>query len=212
MARLALGLALACAALATPAAANAKEFASLVLVGARGDSVTLRPPSETIDRLYRNASSRVPARGPFVKLYPLGRGGFPAMPGRFYVQSRAVCMGWNGLASTRCFRPGATLLGLLRAGRRLAPFGGSVGALARLTPGDGDLNLRAAVELAFERFRLARAAARPARCIPLVAAWRAAATRLRPARFCLSRQGIHARGRLYPLGSAVWAISGVQLQ
>ena len=143
-------------------------------------------------------------RGPYVKLYPLGRTGLPAIPGRFYPATGALCFGWDQAAApTRCGRLGLPRR-LLAASRRVAPFRGRPTVLAHLDPGEDVGNLATAIELALDRYRAARPARRPSACIGLVARWRGPRRRERPARLCVSRRGVYARGRLYPAGPAVW--------
>jgi len=101
-------------ALAAPAPAAAKGIASIGVVGAHGRSITIKPERALLAvMLYHPASvynvRPKPARphGGYVKLYPLGRGGFPAIPGRFYPATRALCFSWNQtLTPTRCGRLG----------------------------------------------------------------------------------------------------------
>ena len=71
---------------------------TLVVVGSDGRSVTIEPeptvlavlfyaPHSVYDVQPRPASPR----GGYVRIYPLGSEGFPAIPGRFYPVSGALC-------------------------------------------------------------------------------------------------------------------------
>jgi hypothetical protein len=81
----------------TPADAFAKGVATLVVVGPDGRSITIQPEEAVLAvMLYHPASvfNRRPEpampRGGYVKLYPLGAGGFPAIPGRLSRKGRRV--------------------------------------------------------------------------------------------------------------------------
>jgi hypothetical protein len=67
--------------------------------------------------------------------------------------------------------------------------------------------LRVAFELAFDRFRLARRAPTPRRCLPFGGTWRGIGAHKRPRAFCLAPDGVHARGWLYPLGREPWHLA-----
>jgi hypothetical protein len=195
---------------ASPAAA--KDVESLVVVGADGRSVTLEPEREVLGvMLYHPASvynvrpRRAAPRGGYVKIYPLGPGGMPAMHGRFrfYPATSALCFGWNqALPPRECGRLGPPRR-LIAASRRVALFYGTPPFLALLKPRGND-NLFAALELAFDRYRSARTVPRPARCLRFTAEWYGPRSVQRPTSLCVSRRGVYARGRLYPAGSAVW--------
>ena len=212
-------------ALATAPCASAKEFRSLAVVGARGDSVTLQAAEGLIDSFFDGASrfnrARKPepraARGGYVRLYPLGTDGFVGIPGRFYPGTQAACFDWLQWRRPRdCSRPNAELLRLLvPAARRLTHFAGvptTVVRLAqpRLTPRIRR-QLHVAFELAFDRSRSARSGGRPSRCVAFSARWRGPTAESRPRRFCLSRGGAYASGRLYPLGPGVWSLVELNL-
>jgi hypothetical protein len=98
----------------TPADASAKGVATLVVVGPDGRSITIQPEEAVLAvMLYHPASvdNRRPEpatpRGGYVKLYPLGARGFPAIPGRFYPakadESIAATKG-HGPRTLRLFR------------------------------------------------------------------------------------------------------------
>ena len=201
-------------ALAHAPLADAKDFARLVAVGADGRSLDLRAESRVIRSLFWHPASvyeiRPPAarpRGGFVRLYPLGRGGFPAHSGRFYAAADAVC--FASARPPKCFRPNRAVLALLGPARRLRRFHRPAAGVASLQPGNGDLNLRTGLELALDRFRLAVPSARPARCVAFRATWRAGNPWKRPGRFCVSSRGVYARGKLYPASRSVWWLARV---
>jgi hypothetical protein len=217
-------MAVAVVVLAVPHAASAKEFRSLVVVGARGDSVHLRTAEGLIDSFFDGASpfnrgrnpERRAARGGYVRLYPLGKDGFVGIPGRFYPEVQAACFDWLQWRRPRhCHRPNAVLLRLLAPAHRLARFHGPPTTVARLWQPRLTSALRrqlhVAFELAFDRSGLPRGAARPSRCVPFSARWSGPGAGSRPRSFCLSPAGVHAGGRLYPLGRAVWGLVELNL-
>ncbi len=200
------------AAVAPPDVA-AKGVAALVLVGADGRSIKIEPERAALSvMLYHPASvynvKPKPAtpRGDYVKIYPLGPGGFPAIPGRFYPTTRALCFSWNqAVVPASCGRLGRPRR-LLAASRRLAAFHGRPTVLATLRPGSTG-NLVAALQLAFDRYEASRSARRPTRCLPFVASWVGPRAARRPPHICISRRGVCARGRLYPAGRAIWRLA-----
>jgi hypothetical protein len=203
-------IALALLALAAASPAQAKDIESIVVVGSDGRSLTITPERAVLSVvLYHPASvydvrpKRARPRGGYVKIYPLGSGGMPAIPGRFYPATGALCFAWNQAVAPRsCGRLG-TPRQLVDASRRLALFLGGATVLAVLHPG-GTANLFAALELAFDRYRSARPARRPARCLRFTATWYSEEGTQRPATLCISRRSVYAGGRLYPTGPAVW--------
>jgi hypothetical protein len=204
---------LAVLALATAAPAAGKGVESIVVVGSDGRSITIDPERAVLGVMLYNPASVYkvrpkPAkpRGGYVRIYPLGIGGFPAIPGRFYPATSALCFSWDqALAPTSCGRLGPPRR-LLSASRRLALFRGRPTVLARLHP-RGTENLFAALELAFDRYQLARSSRRPATCLPFIAVWRGRRAAHRPAHLCVSRRGVYAKGRLYPSGRTVWRLA-----
>jgi hypothetical protein len=207
-----LFVAIALLALAAASPAGAKDIESIVVVGSDGHSLTITPERAVLSvMLYHPASvydvRPKPARprGGYVKIYPLGSRGLPAIPGRFYPATGALCFGWNQAVAPRsCGRLG-TPRRLLAVSRRVALFRSGATVLASLHPG-GTANLFAALELAFDRYASARTARRPARCLRFTARWYGPQRATRPTRLCLSRRGVYARGRLYPTGPAVWRL------
>jgi len=191
--------------------ADAKDFASLVVVGADGHSVELRPQPTVIDGLFAGRVS-APPRGGYLRVYPLGPSGFVGAPGRFYPRTAAVCLSWRQAAPPRgCRRARRPLLDALAQAESLAEFRG-VGTAVRelagvLTRPPLVPNLRVAVELAFDRSRLARRASPPRRCLRFLASWRGPLARARPRDICLSARGVYAGGRLYPLGAEPWRLA-----
>ena len=206
-------IALLIVAAVVPADAAAKDVAALVVVGSDGRSNRIEPdPAVLSVMLYHPASvynvrpKPAPRRGGYVKIYPLGRGGFPAIPGRFYPMTRALCFSWNqAVAPSTCGALGPPRR-LLAASRHLELFHGRPTVLSALRP-RGTENLVAALELAFDRYRASRPARRPARCIAFVASWDGPEAAQRPSRICVSRRGVYARGRLYPGGPATWRLA-----
>jgi hypothetical protein len=196
--------------LVTASPAAAKDIESIVVVGSDGRSLTIRPERGVLAVLLYHPASvyAVPPqparpRGGYVKVYPLGSGGLPAIPGRFYPRTRALCFGWNQAVAPRaCGRLGPPRR-LLGASRRLALFRGGATVLAALHPG-GTANLFAALELAFDRYRSARRGQRPARCLRFTATWYSEKGTQRLAGLCISRRSVYAGGRLYPTRPAVW--------
>src|SRR5438874_10347512 len=197
----------------TPADAGAKGVATLVVVGSGGRSIGIEPERAVLavmlyhpGSVYNHRPERAAPRGGYVKIYPLGPAGFPAIPGRFYPATRALCFGWGQAAAPRsCGRLGPPRR-LLAASRRLARFRGRSTTISSLRPG-GTVNLSAALTLAFERYRASRSALRPLRCLPFVAAWDGPKAARRPSQICISPRGAYAGGRLYPAGPAVWRLA-----
>jgi hypothetical protein len=204
-------LALALLVPAPPAAA--KDVVSIVVVAADGRSRIVEPERSVLavmlyhpKSVYNAKPTPAVPRGGFVKVYPLGLGGMPAIPGRFYPATGALCFAWNqALAPRSCARRGVAVR-LSAAARRLRLFHGRPTALRWLDPG-GTPNLFAAVELAFDRYQSADAAPRPRRCRRFTARWHGPGAFRRPTEFCVSRQGVHARGRLYPGTRALWQLA-----
>src|SRR5688500_17190821 len=212
-----------CAVALVPAAAS-KEFRSVEAVAADGDAVELRGAEGLVDSFFDGASrfnrgrkpEPRPARGGYVRLYTLGKGGFVGIPGRFYPDTEAACFDWLQRRRPRdCTRPNSALLGLLAGAPRLARFHGRATTVSelrqpRLNAGVRG-HLRIAFELAFDRSGLARRAARPTRCVLFAARWSGPAAGSRPRWFCLSPAGAYARGRLHPLGRSIWSFVDVNL-
>jgi hypothetical protein len=195
------------------APAYAKDIESIVVVGSDGRSLTIKPERAVLGvMLYHPASvydvrpKPARSRGSYVRIYPVGHGGFPVILGRFYPATHALCFSWNQALAPRSCGHLAPPRRLLAASRRVAHFHGRPTALAVLHPG-GSANLFAALELAFDRYRLAHASRRPANCLPFVATWHGPSAARRPTRVCVSRRGLYARGRLYPAGPAVWQLA-----
>jgi hypothetical protein len=224
MGRLRHVVVLGCFALAIAPTASAKEVRSLVVVGAAGDSLELRPAEGLVDSFFDGASrfnrgrepEPRPPLGGYVRLYPLGPDGHVGVPGRFYPQTEAACFDWlQWRQPRRCERPNSALLRLLAPARRLARFHGAATTVTRLRQPRLTRVLRrqlfVAFELAFDRSRLARTAARPSRCLPFSARWSGTDAGSRPRSFCLSPAGAYAAGRLYPLGRAVWRLAELNL-
>src|SRR6266498_5279889 len=196
-----------------PSDVAAKGVAALVVVGSDERSIKIEPERPVLSvMLYHPASvydvkpAPAPPRGDYLKIYPLGPGGFPAIPGRFYPTTRALCFSWNqAVVPASCGRLGRPRR-LLAASRRLAAFHGHPTVLATLRPGSTE-NLVAALQLAFDRYRESRSAGRPARCLAFVTGWVGAQAAQRLPHICISRRGVYARGRLYPAGRAIWRLA-----
>jgi hypothetical protein len=188
-----------------------KEFTHLVLVGPDGSSRDLRPSAAAIADLS-GSRERARALGGYLRLYPLDAGGHVGAPGRFYPRTGALCLSWNqAVLASLCYRATPRLRRVLaRAGalRRFRGRGPTLGLLA--SPGLARpvvTQLRVAVELAFDRSRLARRGRRPAACVPFTASWRASTTAPRPRWFCLAEDGVHANGLVYPLGPSPYRLA-----
>ena len=198
----------AAAAAATPA--DAKDVEAIVIVGSDGRSAVVRAERTVLAvmlyhpaSVYRVRPHRAAPRGGYVRIYPLGPGGMPAVPGRFYPATGALCFSWNQAVAPRgCGRLGKPRR-LLAASRRVAAFRGRPTWIRSLEPG-GTANLFAAIELAFDRYGLARPAKRPAQCLQFTAMWSGARVARRPSRLCVSRRGIFAGSRLYRAVPATW--------
>jgi hypothetical protein len=199
------------AGLAFASGAQAKEFASLVVVGADGSSVELHSSPRVVDQLF-SASDRVAIEGGYVRLYPLGPTGHVGVPGRFYPAARAVCLAWDqSLPPRDCRLATGELLALLGRARTLAPFRGAPSTVAlaesQSVPRVVANQLRVAFELAFDRSRLARRAGPTTTCRRFAVRWRGPQASLRPRSFCLSPEGVRAGRLLYPLGPEPWRLA-----
>jgi hypothetical protein len=206
------GLALlAAAGLAFASSAQAKEFASLVVVGSDGNSLDLRSDPRVIDQLF-SSTDRVAIAGDYVRLYPLGPTGHVGVPGRFYPATAAVCLGWDqSLPPRDCRRAEGDLLALLGQGRALVPFRGAPTTVAlaesQSVPPVVAHQLGVAFELAFDRSQLARRVGPTTSCRRFVVSWRGPQRSARPRSFCLSPDGVRARRLLYPLGPEPWQLA-----
>src|SRR5256885_6102991 len=196
-----------------PSDAAAKGVTALAVVGADGRSSTIEPERAVLSVMFYNPASVYhvkpkPAtpRGGYVRIYPLGPGGFPAIPGRFYPATGALCFSWNqGAAPNSCGRLGVPRH-LLATSRRLARFRSRPTVLTVLRPGSTG-NLVAALQLAFDRYRASRPAHRPERCLPFVAGWAGPRAARRPSHICVFRWGVYSRGRIYPADRAIWRLA-----
>src|SRR6266542_1739388 len=147
-----------------PSDVAAKGVAALVVVGSDERSIKIEPERPVLSvMLYHPASvydvkpAPAPPRGDYLKIYPLGPGGFPAIPGRFYPTTRALCFSWNqAVVPASCGRLGRPRR-LLAASRRLAAFHGRPTVLATLRPGSTE-NLVAALRGGFVARRKVRLA------------------------------------------------------
>lgn len=204
-----LAFAITASVLAFAATAVAKEFASLIVVGSDGVSTELRPTAAVIDQLFDGEPAE--ARGGYVRVYPVGRTGHVGIPGRFYLETSAVCLSWDQSAPPRnCHRPRARLLELLGGanGKLFRGTGVTLRTLESPRVRRPVVNqLRVAFELAFDRFRLARRARTPRRCLSFAGTWRGIGANRRPRAFCLAPNGVHAGGLLYPLGREPWRLA-----
>ncbi len=196
-----------------PGDAAAKGVATLVVVGSDGRSIRIQPELPVLavmlyhrESVYNRRPEPATPRGGYVKIYLLGPGGFPAIPGRFYPATRALCFSWNqAVVPDSCGRLGPRRR-LLAASQRLTLFHGRPTTLTTLRPGGTD-NLATALELAFDRYRASRSARRPSRCLPFVAGWHGPQAARRPSQICVSPGGVYARGRLYPAGPTTWRLA-----
>jgi hypothetical protein len=206
-------LALLLLAVVAPSDAAAKGVTALVIVGSDGRSSRIEPERAVLAVMFYNPASvyhvkpkAAAARGGYVRIYPVGPGGFPAIPGRFYPTTRALCFSWNQAGvPTSCGRLGVPRH-LLAVSRRLSHFRGRSIVLTTLRP-SGTMNLVAALQLAFDRSRASRPASRPRRCLPFVGGWVGPRATQRPSHICVFRRGVYARGRIYPAGRAIWRLA-----
>jgi hypothetical protein len=120
-----------------PVDACAKGVATLEVVGSDGRSLRVQPEQAVLAvMLYHPASvyNRQPEpaapRGGYVKIYPLGTGGLPAIPGRFYRTSRALCFSWDQAVVRACGRLGMLRVLLAASRRGLVQAHGETGASA----------------------------------------------------------------------------------
>jgi hypothetical protein len=192
--------------------AQAKEFVSLVVVGADGRSVELRSSPAVIDQLFA-PSARAVIAGGYVRLYPLGATGHVGIPGRFYPAARAVCLAWDqSLPPRDCRLAEGPLLALLERAEALLPFRGAAPstiaqAESPSVPSVVANQLRVAFELAFDRSRLARRTGPTTSCRRFVVRWRGPHSSSRPRSFCLSPEGVRTGRLLYPLGPEPWRLA-----
>jgi hypothetical protein len=176
-------------------AAQAKELASVLVVGPRGPTFVepYRVVQEPLGRLRHVA----PPREGYVLVFPLMRG-VPARPGRWFPKAGVLCSGWrsgveagcasaprlggwlgSGVATGLFRREPVRLTSLRRGGRALPPYG----------------NEATAVKMAL--YQRASRASPPAGCLAFTARWTRAGW---PGSFCFGRGGgLYASGRLYPL-------------
>jgi hypothetical protein len=188
-----------------------KEFTHLVVVGVDGSSRVLRPSPAAIADLSSSPEAARPLGG-YLRLYPLDAGGHVGAPGRFYPRTDAICLSWNQAVVPRhCYRATPRLRRVLARAGALGRFRGRGPTLGLLAspglPRPVISQLRVAVELAFDRSRLARPDPRPAACVPFTASWRTSAAARRPRRFCLAEDGVHAGGLVYPLGRSLYRLA-----
>ena len=193
--------------------AQAKGVSSIDVVGADGRSVSIEPEHAVLAvMLYHPASvfdirpRLTQPRGGWVRSYPLGPGGFPAMPGRFYPATGALCFSWNQLSEpANCARLG-TPHRLLAVANRARLFHGRSTAITSVR-GARDVNLVAAIQLAFDRYRARRTSHPPAKCLSFTIVWSGPKASRHPSRICISRHGVHARGVLYRGNPALWRLA-----
>ena len=202
--RLVLLLLCALAAL-VPAAAPAKGFTRVVLVGSDGRSHEVRASETRIDGLLSRRGSAAAARGGYVRLFFVGAGDFPANPARYYPDVPCVALDWPTYERA-CARVSLALARLLRRSAGLRRFSSRPTVLVQVTyrgAFSGVLSaLRGPVELALDRS--GRAAPQPRRCYAFGSRWRGPAAPFRPRRFLLCAEGVYTAGRLHPLGRGVW--------
>jgi hypothetical protein len=190
------------------------SFDRIVGVGANGASVSVKldqsgPGSEAS---LQGSAVAVP-RGGYVRLYPF-IGGLPAIPGRYYPATQAVCLYWHEPASN-CAHIGVD------GARLLAPFARlprrhnqpTVPVAVRyrsrlLRYADG--NIFAAIELALERPSLSRSAA-PTDAVPLTVIWRGPNVTQRPRKLFLTPGGVFVSHRLFALSRGPWCYLAVNL-
>jgi hypothetical protein len=188
------------AALALPAGGAAKLITSVIVVGADGNSRTVRGGERVFEQLRPAHAAEALPDGRYVLVYPMLGEGLPAQPGRFYPETGAACFSWSGRLGA-CAHVESDLARRLAA-VPLSGFAGPPTTIVRLVD-DGvrqptPSNVSVALELAINRSRLARPSARPARCPILYAArWRGPEAARRPTQLCLTGRGLWASGRMY---------------
>jgi len=196
-------------ALSSPAAAFAKGFTRVVLVGADGSSFGVRADEAVIDGLLSSRGSSEAIRGGYVRLFFTGPGNFPTNPARYYPDQGCVALDWPSY-ETSCARVDAPLVRLLRRTRTLAQFHAHPTVLAWISYHGGfpgllktAAALKTPVELALDR--RGRPGAQPRQCYPFSGRWQGPAATRRPRRFFLCAQGVYADQQLFPLARGVWA-------
>lgn len=217
--RLSASCVLGAAVLALAPSAASKEFRTIALVGADGNSLSIAATPSLIDSFFDAASPhnggtlppRASPSGGYVALYVLTLGGVPGIPGRYYPKGGVACFSWDATISRgTCRRASRDLTLLLRPAAGLPRRTGSPTTIRRLSRTDRPVavrNLFVAFEMAFAQTRLSRSASVPRTCIAFRATWRGPQAPLRPERFCLSTAGVHADGRLYPLGAGIFRLA-----
>jgi hypothetical protein len=183
--------------IATPVGSG-KSLEKIVAVGAHGASTEITG----LDfGAWAESPARVSPKGRFVLLYPLMDGNVPAMPGRYYPSLHVICFSADRLFAGRCYWPPAPLesglTGIPTVARPPAIVKRLfVGGKKRNDWSSGAI----AIELAFNRPALAKAAPRPHHCRAVRVVWRGSAAASRPTRLLACSSGIWAAGKLYPAG------------
>ncbi len=193
------------------APAQAKQFTKLVLVGSRGTSLELRDAS-----LWRSGldtpPSEAPAGSTYLLVYPIFDKTVPGLPGRYYPIQQTMCLSLDRSVLGGCRPVSDALAAKLALASALPRFARDPTVVTRLSIAGHDRgaagNDAVAVELAFNRSRLAHHARRPAQCATVVASWGGPDAAARPTRFCLGPRGIWTRGRLYP-SPGLWTLVGL---
>jgi hypothetical protein len=187
-------------------AAEAKEFARLVLVGSDHRSLEMR--SSAVAGLITGRGAKMHTGGGYLRLFFVGPHDFPAATGRYYPARECVALDWPTYETT-CTRIGAPQVGLLRRARSLPRFRAPPTVLAAITyhgAFSGLITTAAAlepeVELAVDRG--GRVAPPPPHCYRFSGRWRGPAAAARPRAFRLCPAGVYAGRRLYPLDRGVW--------
>jgi hypothetical protein len=189
-----------------PAAASAKEVTQVLVVGANGRTVNLGHGwSVLADLRPEQAAPASQPSGAYFRLYPLMEQGLPMQPGRYYPGAGVACWSW-GRDAGDCFAI-ARLPDTWPRTSRLTSFASEQTGLqslrhqgARYTVPSND---SVAIELALLRTHASRRAPASACGWRLQARWRGPVAAGRPASLCLRRNGVSARGRLYPMPRGV---------
>jgi hypothetical protein len=189
------------AALAAASVAEAKEFTRLVVVGDQGRSTAFQG-QEFAPWNFAPSRSDVRPAGRYLLLYPIIDPSFVGEPGRYFPDQQIACFSWDRTVLGECGPVGAPVAAQLNAAG-LSRFSQEPTILSRLRvfgrEGRVNSNGAVAIELAFNRWRLARRRPhRPADCSPVRATWSGPAPASRPTRFCLAVKGVWAQGRFYP--------------
>ena len=180
----------------------------MVFVGSDGRAVTIGGG----DRLMRaGTATGFPKSGRYLLVYPFLRSGLPVGTGRYYPAEKVACFSIFRMSPRLpCYFAAPYLPAHLGRAAALPRFGKAPTRVVHLAR-DGvtqALNPTAAptFELAFARWRSARAAAASESCaLNYIAHWAGPDAASRPTAFCLAPEGVYANGKLYPVVQQAYA-------